>query len=55
MSHRETRKNIAKTLSKNDFIFLQGDTENEFGEPIWLGLIVPNMVNDEFKKTIMGI
>ena len=34
VSRRENRKNLAKTLSDNDFVFLQGDPENYFGEPI---------------------
>ena len=50
VSRRENRKNLAKTLFDNDFVFLQGDPENYFGEPIWIGRIVPNMINDEFKK-----
>ena len=50
VSRRETRKKLAKTLAENDFVFLQGDTENDFGEPIWLGRIVPNMINDKFQK-----
>ena len=31
-------------------LFLQGDPENDFGETIWLGHIVTNMLNDEFHK-----
>ena len=29
---------------------MQGDTENDFCDPIKLGQIVPNMINDEFQK-----
>ena len=50
VARRETRKQLVKHLAENDFVFLQGDTENDFGEPIWLGRIVPNMINDEFQK-----
>ena len=49
VSLRDTRKVLQKTFQEW-FLFLQGDTENEFGEPIWLGRIYPNMVNDEFQK-----
>ena len=50
MSRRETRKNILKTLSNNDFVFIQGDSDNGFGDPIWLGHIVTNMLNGDFQK-----
>ena len=50
MSRRENRKNITNTLSNTDVVFIQEDPDNDFGEPIWLGRIFPNMVNYEFQK-----
>ena len=50
MSRRENRKNITNTLSNTDVVFIQEDPDNDFGEPVWLGRIFPNMVNYEFQK-----
>ena len=46
----KTRKNTAKKLSNSYSIFLQGDIYNDFVDPICLGHIVPNMVNDNYQK-----
>ena len=43
-------KNIAKTFTDHYFVFLQGYIEKDSGEPIWLGHIVPNVVNNELQK-----
>ena len=53
--HKETRKELARKLFENDFLFLQGYTESDLGELIWIGCIMPKTVYDQFqKKTIVG-
>ena len=37
-------------FSDNDFVFLQGYTESDLGDTIWIGYIVPNTVFDKFQK-----
>ena len=41
---------ILQRHSPRNVFLLQGDPDNDFGEPIFLGRIFPNMVNDEYQK-----
>ena len=41
-------------LLENDFLFLQVDTKNYFGGSIWIGIIVPNTVYNQFQKKNYG-
>ena len=47
---RLTRKILQGNSPIMIVMFLQGDPDSDFGEPIWLGRIVPNIVNHEFQK-----
>ena len=37
---------------ENDFVFLEGGTESDLGDPIYLGHIMPNTVYGHFQKKI---
>ena len=48
----EKLEKILQNSSRERFCISSGRycTENDFGEPIWLGRIIPNMINEEFQK-----
>ena len=46
---RNNRKELASTIDAGDFVFFQGNLDEDFGEPVWLGWLVPNQSHLEFE------
>ena len=45
------KKEPVKDLNECDFVFFQGNSSDDFGEKIWLGRLVRNVVNPESKSS----
>lgn len=45
---RHKRKELAKDIVEGDFVFFQGDTSDDCGEPLWLGRLVKNITHQQF-------
>ena len=43
------KKELVKDLNEGDFVFFQGNSNDDFGEKIWLGRLVRNTGNPEFE------
>ena len=43
------KKELVKDLNEGNFVFFQASSNYDFGEKIWLGRLVHNTVNPEFK------
>ena len=43
------KKELVKDLNEGDFVFFQGNSNDDFGENIWLGRLVCDTANPEFK------
>ena len=46
---RTYRKDLVKDLNEGDFVYFQANSSDDFGEKIWLGRLVRNTENHEFK------
>ena len=47
------KKELVKDLNTGDFVFFQANSNDDFGEKIWLRRLVRNTVNPEFKYSSM--
>ena len=46
---RTYRKDLVKDLNEGDFVYFRANSSDAFGENIWLGRLVRNTANHEFK------
>ena len=44
-----TERNLQTLLMQVTFIFFQGNLDDDFWEPVWLGRLVPNQSHLEFE------